>query len=225
MQWTGLWSQPVIGFNANGALYYNHPYSSLSNANEIACIYNVVSNYTAVIFKTSSEPGPIQIQRQSCWRWYFDDIRYFQSVQRFYQYAPSCPCTVYQARFDSRWNYAGENPLGSCFISDVQNFGVGQLCCYHLSTGIYGAPILNGQYSGGFLLYHPFVNFREYEFYDLFPKQNCCSVDLCNIFQQRRPLQTCSEGYQLQKLSKICNNKFNLFLNMRTMNYYVAIHM
>ena len=199
-----MWNQPVIGFSAaNGSLYSNHPYSFLSYANEIACIYDEVSNYTSVIFKISTAPSPIQIQRQSCWRWYFNDIRIFGSlIQFFYQFVPPCPCTGFQASFDLRWNFAGQNSIQSCYISDVQPYELGQLCCYYTSSAISGAPIVNGRFSGGFLFFHPFANFTRYDIHDRAPKDVCCSVGLCNIFQQRRPLQSCSENYQTGKLSK-----------------------
>ena len=198
-----MWNQPVIGFNAvNGSLYANHPYSYLSNANEIACVFDDVSNYTSVIFKISSAPSPIQIQRQSCWRWYFNDIRTFGSIQFFYRFAPPCPCTELQANIDVRWNFAGQNRIQSCYVSDILPYELGQLCCYFSSPAIGGAPIVNGLYSGGFLLYHPSVDFSGYDTHDLAPRDLCCSVGLCDIFQQRRPLQTCSEDYQIGKLSK-----------------------
>ena len=190
-----------------GSLYSNHPYSFLSNANEIACISNDVSNYTSVIFKISSAPCPIQIQRQSCWRWYINDVRTFSLVKFLHQSVPSCPCTEFQAWFDLRWTLVIQNSLRACYISKiVQPFEIGQLCCYDVSPTNAGAPIVNGQYSGGFLLYHPFAGSRGYRQYDALPKALCCSneVDLCNIFQQRRPLQTC-ENYQLLKLGKHFN--------------------
>ena len=195
-----MWSQPVIGFNAAaGSLYYNHPYSFLSNANEIACISNNGPNLTSVIFKITSTPSPIQSDRRSCWRWYFNDLSRYGSLVDFYnQFTPSCPCTMLQAAFDLRWGFLYQNSIQTCYISKIQYFGGGRLCCYYTASAIAGAPLVNGPYSGGFLLFHPFA----YNSYDFAAKDLCCSVGLCNLFQQRRPLQTC-EGYQLQMLGKL----------------------
>ena len=196
-----MWNQPVIGFNAaNGSLYSNHPYSSLNNANEIACIYNEVSNYTSVIFKISSAPSEIQIQRQSCWRWYFNDIS-LRALNFYYRFVPPCPCTEFQAWFDLRWNFYFQTPIRICYISRILPIELGHLCCYYTYSPFVGAPIVSGQYSGGFLLYHPHADYSRYRIYDLIPKSLCCSVGLCNIFQQKRPFQTC-ENYQLQQLGK-----------------------
>ena len=198
LQWTGLWSQPIIGFNAAGSLYSNHPYSSLSNANEIACIsVDHGSNFTSVIFKISSAPDTVQSQRQSCWRWYFNDIS-IEVVNFLNHFAPPCPCTEYQARFDARWDLFFQTSLQICYVSEILPYEVGQLCCYY---AIYGAPIVIGRYSGGFLLYHPNVDYDNYILNDYRPKQLCCSVGMCSIFEQKRPLQTCKD-YQLQFLGK-----------------------
>lgn len=195
-----MWSLPVIGFNAAaGSLYSNHPYSFLSNANQIACTSNNGSNLTSVIFKISSAPSLSQSQRQWCWRWYFNDIR-FVSLNFYYQYVP-CPCTEFQASFDLRWIFFDRNSIQTCYISRILPYEVGQLCCYYRFSAIAGAPITSGRYSGGFLLFHPSANYAGYYRNDFSPKDICCSVGLCNIFQQRRPLQTC-EGYQLQTLGK-----------------------
>ena len=202
LQWTGLWNQPVIGFNAaTGSLYSNHPYSFLSNANEIACLSDDYgSNFTSVIFKISSAPNLEQSQRQSCWRWYINDhLRLMYAY--YYQFAPPCPCTEFQARFDSRWDLFDQNDIQICYISEILRYSVGQLCCYFTFPAIYGAPIVTGQYSGGFLLYHPNVNHNNYIIHDYGPKQLCCDVGMCSIFEQNRFLQTC-EGYQLQMLGK-----------------------
>ena len=205
LQWTGLWSQPVIGFNAaTGSLYSNHPYSFRSNANEIACLSDDYgSNFTSVIFKISSAPDPVQSRRQSCWRWYFSDIRIYGSISDFYQLVPPCPCTEFQAWFDLRWSFFPQNLNSNqiCYISRILSNDVGQLCCYNTTNN---APIVNGQYSGGFLWSHPGAGFNGYNFNDYLPKQQCCSVGLCNVFQQRRPLQTC-EGYRLQMIGKHCD--------------------
>jgi len=197
----------VIGFNAaGGSLYSNHPYSFRSTANEIACISSDTSNYTSVIFKISSVPSSIQLERQLCWQWYFNDISDFGSLEFYYQIVPPCPCTEFQARFDLRWDLLQllQNTYQTCYISRViQPYDIGQLCCYYPFRSINGAPILDGQYSGGFLWFHPSINTYAFIFYDYQPKLRCCSsrIGLCDIFQQRRPLQTC-DNYQLQKLGK-----------------------
>ena len=199
LRWTGLWSQPVIGFNAAGSLYSNHPYSSLSNANEVACIsVDDGSNFTNVIFKISAAPDPIQSQRLSCWRWYFNDIRTYPFIYYNYRFAPPCPCTEYQAWFDLRWSLFNSSSNQICYISRILHNEIGQLCCYDVA---YGSSIESGQYSGGFLWFHPDADFTRYYNNDYMPKQDCCSVGLCNIYQQRRPLQTC-EGYRLQMIGK-----------------------
>ena len=193
-----MWSQPVIGFNtAAGSLYSNHPYSFLSNANEIACMSDYGPNLTSVIFKITSIPSPIQIYRQKCWRWYINDVKYV-SLDSYYQFALSCPCTMFQARFDLTWYFFYQDSFQTCYISKIQSYGVGQLCCYYRVSEIAGAPIVNGRYSGGFLRFHPFAYNSNTDFT---AKDLCCTFGLCNLFQQRRPFQTCG-GYQLQMLGK-----------------------
>lgn len=115
-----------------------------------------------------------------------------------------CPCTRFQAIFDLRWSLEFQSSLRTCYVSKViQLYELGQLCCYYRFSAVYGAPIVRGQYSGGFLLYHPSADYAGYYWNDVVPKDRCCNADvgLCDIFQQRRPLQTC-ENYQLQELGK-----------------------
>lgn len=220
LQWTGLWSQPVIGFNAaTGSLYSNHPYSFLSNANEIACISDDYgSNFTSVIFKISSVPDPVQSQRQSCWRWYFNDLS-IELINIYSRFAPPCPCTEYQASLDSRWNFYFRSSLRICYISEILTLQLGQLCCYYSLPEfreINGAPIVTGRYSGGFLLHHPHADYNNYIIEDYRSKQLCCSIGMCSIFGQKRPLQTC-EGYQLQLLGKLHNFLHDICIPSRNM--------
>ena len=200
LQWTGLWRHPVIGFNAAGYMYYNHPYSFSSNSNNIACLSSDQSNYTHIIFKISSEPNSVQLRQQSCWRWYFRDIGFYGPVKHYVRYSPPCPCTLFQARYDLRWELYLFRSNSVCYLHRFPApRDVGQLCCYLLPDG---EAILQGAGSGGFLLFYP-ASYSQFDLIEYQPKLLCCpeSVGLCHIFSQRRPLQTC-DNYEIQMSGK-----------------------
>ena len=164
LQWTGLWRQPVIGFNAAGYMYSNHPYSFSSNSNDIACLSPDQSNYTHIIFKISSEPSPYQMEQQSCWNWYFNDIGFYGSVKYYFRFSPPCPCTLFQPRYDLRWElYHVSHSDAICYLHRFPALlDVGQLCCYLPQDG---EAILQGEDSGGFLLFYP-TNYAQFYFYE-----------------------------------------------------------
>ena len=209
LQWSGLWQYPVIGFNAAGHMYSNHPYSFSSNANDIACLSD---NYTHIIFKISSEPSAVQLERQSCWSWYFEDIEFYGSVTEYFADAPPCPCTIFQADYDLQWEYYYSTSDTDCYINRFTTpFDVGQLCCYYFLRN--GEAVLQGNDSGGFLLFYPHD-------YDTFitengPKQICCRNGLCDTFQQRKPLQTCG-NYEIPTPGELVHipSCFNCYLLM-----------
>jgi len=206
LQWTGLWIYPVIGFNAAGLMYSNHPYSFRSDTNDIACLSPDQSNFTHIIFKISSEPSVVQLRQQFCWSWYFSDIGMHGSVKQYFTLLPSCPCTLFQARYDLRWElYHIPRSNINCYLYRFPTrFDVCQLCCYLLPDG---EAILQGAFSGGSLLFYP-PNYAQFYNNEYLPKFHCCSYGLCHIFEQRRPFQTCDDyKYEIQisgKNYKIC---------------------
>ena len=140
MEWTGYWQHGVVGYNAKGEHYDNHPASGLEVVGTaVACANDLYGTpWNNVIFKTSIPPGITSKRRGECQHIYWtDDQRIPSPVSEIGKSLEPCPCTLWQAQRDwARFSLDWNNYL--CF---VQRFPVEveveegtayftQQCCY-----------------------------------------------------------------------------------------------
>lgn len=64
------------------------------------------------------------------------------------------------------------------------------------STEGAGSLIVDGQYAGSMLSYHPLIDYDEFVEYDEQMRDWCCGVaDMCSRYFAQRPISDCT-GYQ-----------------------------
>ena len=145
LEWTGYWRHGVVGYNANGEHYDNHPASGFEVVGtSIACSnYFNGTPWSNVIFKTSIPPDFVLMAKKECQiRFQRDQKRIQSSIGQIEQLLEPCPCTFFQAWTDwarFRWDWVNLDWIN--FICFVQRFPVSreveegtayftQQCCY-----------------------------------------------------------------------------------------------
>ena len=145
MEWSGYWRYPTIGYNAGGFPYYNHPLTSLSAANKIACANDPETEWNNVITKLSLSVDYIQRKRAECLMMVEEDEMKFGSSEDVVSLVESsevepCPCTWWQGwrdrRFSFHWNawyggslcYYQRAPFNHVIMDS--KVSATQYCCY-----------------------------------------------------------------------------------------------
>ena len=131
LQWSGLTNHAVIGYNMNGQ-FLNHPLAGLSQVSNVDCVNSPATSWSTVLYPIGDLEGELQRSRAECIRRIDEDSALFSNdlVQNLNSVAPTCPCTLIQARFDRRWRpFRRNNFLGICYIRRfVRN--ANRFCCY-----------------------------------------------------------------------------------------------
>ena len=139
MGWSGLWQHAVVGYNARGNSYTNHPASGFDVIRTaVACPNNLLHQvpWNNIVYKISPHPDLKAILKQQCTKLfrldYYKEIP-SQSPKDISEKLEPCPCTVWQARRD--WGrFRPEFSQGLCYIQRftlrVRSGRFTQKCCY-----------------------------------------------------------------------------------------------
>ena len=144
MQWsTSGRNSAVIGFNAGGLYYYNHPLSSTEFMREaVACSGRNVTN---IFFTLPITPNArFIVQRRRCLRKYREDVQLLQNtnIRNLAAKLEPCPCSLQQALRDIG-RFLRQSSTSYCFIStrpvpynttDGIHLQLTQQCCYDERT-------------------------------------------------------------------------------------------
>ncbi len=150
IEWSGSYRYSVVGYNINSKSarsidfpsYTNHPLSGYREINMVACNnteYGV--SWSNLVYQIGAATDLTQRARAECLSRATKDIRSFRGKQQSYD--RPCPCSFWQAIFDSRYRYAsyylaqitGDSSFYNslCYVQRFKpsspNIGV-QLCCY-----------------------------------------------------------------------------------------------
>ena len=140
LEWSGPSSGPhaVIGVNVgvgvprNFPPFQNHPLSGRPAVPRVADL-NLNSSgieWTDIIYKIGDvSQSVLNVNRATCMAMYNQDIEEFG--REVLQAQQPCPCTVSQARLDSRFIISPNQsrPLSMCYIERFGEFMI-QECCY-----------------------------------------------------------------------------------------------
>ena len=134
MEWSGLFTHAVVGYNAFGRDFANYPLSGSADVTDIAC-ENEERNtdWSNQLFRIGDSRDPVQQQRAECTRRISEDVTMFGNIPSAVALnAEPCPCSFFQARSDRRFTFG--LGIDGCLIQRFPNilFGVAatQLCCY-----------------------------------------------------------------------------------------------
>ena len=140
MEWTGYWQHGVVGYNAKGDYYDNHPASGFDVVGiAVACANDLYGTpWNNVIFKTSLPRDFTLNAKKECRDTFRTDSQRIQTpISEIGSSLEPCPCTLGQAQRDwARFSWDWSNYL--CY---VQRFPVRveveegpayftQQCCY-----------------------------------------------------------------------------------------------
>ena len=134
MEWSGLFTHAVVGYNSFGRDFENHPLSGSADITGIAC-ENQERNtdWSNQLFRIGDSRDLIQQRRAECTRRISEDVTMFGNIPSVVApNAAPCPCSFFQAVFDRRFTF--QLGIGLCVIQRFPNFRFGvaatQLCCY-----------------------------------------------------------------------------------------------
>ncbi|XP_065179063.1 uncharacterized protein LOC135809606 [Sycon ciliatum] len=142
--------------------------------------------YVHKLYDANTFSGP----RQRCLTWHASQ----PEPTTWLQHLDPCPCTVKQARADSRFELIRNLLPRMCFQNSVPSInGSSQECCYRTQQPGQGA-FIEGAPDGGnsvrfsWLSYEPTTVSSQ----ETLPYQWCCKDEaLCHLFREKRPSQSC----------------------------------
>ena len=189
IEWAGRFTFPTIGFNSpSDATFINHPFTGLSNANEVSC------RGRNLLYQISATQSSIEELRQMCVEWYISDIQLFSpSTISFLNFVtPSCPCTLFQAERDFRFIIFSIRNNVECYSLRFPA-AADRECCYSLESFMFGS-LITDPVDGGSLLLFTERTFESYQENNIRPKFYCCSdgVGFCLLYSERRPPDSCA---------------------------------
>ena len=144
MQWsTSGNAAAVIGFNAGGNIYHNHPLSGTKLIREaVDCSMN---NITNMLLTLPSTPSAYNIVPRRCLMKYSEDknILSGSDINALAEMLEPCPCTFRQAILDMG-RYIRQNGHSLCYVSSKplpvdtptgRRLQLTQQCCFDRLTG------------------------------------------------------------------------------------------
>ena len=130
----------VVGYNAFGLQFQNHPLSGTPDILTIACENQPYTNWSNQVYQLPSiSPDEQQLLRRECMSLHSNDATDRVSIQTVASIVQPCPCSIFQAFLDRRFAFDFSNTvsrdfLSFCFIQRfISRFNIlfaGQLCCY-----------------------------------------------------------------------------------------------
>ena len=191
LQWSGRGEAAVVGYTTSDASFFTtHYLSAFPDVVDIAT-HRIPSNVgrTGRLFYQLSEDTNICVVNSHCIDWYLKDIDQEGVSPFWYIFLQPCPCSFFQASRDWRYRWHNTTETSVCYVSIFPSFSSAQTeCCYSVPLG----GLLSGSPHGGTAnRYHTSFDSLHNRF-DIKPYQDCCvSTDLCRLYYQRRPSQTC----------------------------------
>ena len=144
MQWsTSGNAAAVVGFNAGGIFYHNHPLSGTKLIREaVECSMNNITNIFLTLPTTLG--AHIVVPRQ-CLRKYYEDVYILSGtdINDFAERLEPCPCTLRQAILDLG-RYIRQNDNSLCYVSSKPlpvrtstgtSIQLTQQCCFDRHSG------------------------------------------------------------------------------------------
>ena len=141
MQWTGYWRHAVVGYNARGTTYRNHPAAGFDIVGTAVACPNTLLHKTPwhnLVYKISPPPGIDKRQQIMCLELYgLDKNRWGSQIDIIASGLLNCPCSAAQAWRD-RGRYRQELSSRLCFVQIFPNItsingiegAFTQKCCY-----------------------------------------------------------------------------------------------
>ena len=135
--WSGYWDgwRAVVGYNANGDYYKNHPASGYDTLPEaVSCQNKACGTDTSNLFYNLSLPlSAVDKIRSDCINLYDEDVALHGdnvSIANIVAQLEPCPCSIWQVWRDwgrFRWQFSESY----CFIQRFPtNLDAVQQCCY-----------------------------------------------------------------------------------------------
>ena len=139
LEWSGNWQHAVVGINARGDTFSNHPASGFKVVKTaVACPNNLLYKvpWSNIVYKISPPPNFEKEQRMKCQKLYKEDLKTIGSegdIKQVLKQLEPCPCSAWQARRD--WGrFRSELSNGFCFVQriavELWGFKFTQQCCY-----------------------------------------------------------------------------------------------
>ena len=143
MQWSGYWRHAIVGYNARGSLFENHPASGIEViSTAVACPNKIHYQvpWSNLVYKISPPPDFRSSKIIKCRELYQEDLKKWgeeEDMIEISQKLEPCPCSVQQAWRD--WGrFHAERSRGLCFLQRipllVERDGLEgkftQQCCY-----------------------------------------------------------------------------------------------
>ena len=122
MGWSGLWQHAVVGYNARGSSYTNHPASGFDViSTAVACPNNLLYQvpWSNIVYKISNPPDQKRTLIEHCNSLLSKDYRVVRlrdnNIYDISEMLEPCPCTAWQAWRD--WGrFRREFSQGLCFV-------------------------------------------------------------------------------------------------------------
>ena len=137
LEWSGLFTHAVVGYNAEGRDFENNPLSGTADIIDIACENQERGTaWSNLIFNVGATRDLIQQRRAQCTRRLSEDMDMFGNITS--TIARPCPCSIFQAFRDRRFRINFDVGLRTnlCFHQRFPIFGSRlqptQLCCYNM---------------------------------------------------------------------------------------------
>ena len=140
MGWSGYTQHAVVGYNARGDSFTNHPVSGFEVINTaVACPNNLFYQvaWSNIVYKISQPPDFKRNQLFECFRLIGEDNKHGSNniIEAISGQLEPCPCSAWQAMRD--WGrFRSEQSQGLCFIQrfplvlDSSKTKFTQECCY-----------------------------------------------------------------------------------------------
>ena len=192
MEWSGRWSEAVIGYNVeHGSYYDNNKLSETDQVKEISRLASAsnVGKPGKIVYRLSLHPSYIAQAKRNCRVWYYKDKR--EHDLRWVETLEPCPCRWWQAWWDRRFRF---DWYSLCAYSIFESSsGSRQECCYSDDWFAWGSLIVGAPYGGAAERYHPDVDQEKNYEWDEKPYKECCGLSkLCHLYYERRPSDDCS---------------------------------
>jgi fibulin 1/2 len=191
LQWSGRAESAVVGYTTRDASSFrNHYLSTFPDVVEIATrLLPSNINRTGRLFYQLSDDSNVCAVNSHCINWYLKDIDEEGVSPVWHMFLRPCPCSLFQASRDWRYRLQNTTETSTCYVSTFPSYSTTQTeCCYSVALG----GLLIGSPQGGTAnRYHSSFDSLHNQF-DVKPHRDCCvSSDLCRLYYQRRPSQTC----------------------------------
>ena len=132
INWAGYGVNAGVGYNLGGDYYMNHPLSGSESVADIDEGGNCTgTGWNNVWYQLTYSLDEIQEMKAACFNMYFSDLNNVGDISTYRSVGDlqPCPCTLWQAIFDGRFELDDLYP--NCFYQLFPaSSGAAQYCCY-----------------------------------------------------------------------------------------------